>query len=670
MQDQLANINIELHTLRTSLAETKAERDEVEGQLRRLKEQEDDTLRLDQERLNLRTAKMKLDSEVRRLKEENKSLTEQRLAIEKSLEEEVEKAAAEEDRLGHEIRQLQNKLRQSSDKESLAASRRTIRELERRIEDYEAQLAATRPLAANLTEGTSDISLVRRDLSDARTREKEYLQRESSHKETVRTLKRQIADLERAAHQAEIDRLAASPRSEPNNSARKAEVSELRHQLSAAHQSAHDLKKALRDAERQADGFASELQSRIDEAEEQKLLMEQALEEARAAAEEAAEMHEAAAAKYKTKLERYRRERDELAEALAATENRTAETDASTRERRKDLHALLRKTQVEAEALEREAHELREALDEVRSVEEALRAKLDRARAERAGFRADAERLQREVASLRASRPAAVAEGAETTDIVLRQPGVVAVMSGANGAGSGTTAVVTGGGEGMDALVRGAEEQRLRHHKELRALAMQIEWMQARWEREAKLRQDAAFAKRYLSLELEMRLAWYASPEPTTRFPPQVSRAMANTRPTNSNKADLQGLHAILRQFGVTEPPTAASRLLAGTSSTSSRRSGSSGSSTAVSPEAGGRATFRLRHLAIVLRAVARMRIAARGWACHEQTRARLSAAVEDAAKQERIRHMRDEWRAGAEDRRRSRAVTAGGARAVGRTDA
>jgi hypothetical protein len=38
---------------------------------------------------------------------------------------------------------------------------------------------------------------------------------------------------------------------------------------------------------------------------------------------------------------------------------------------------------------------------------------------------------------------------------------------------------------------------------------MQMEWMKACWDREAKLRSDAAFAKRYLQLEVKIRDAWY-----------------------------------------------------------------------------------------------------------------------------------------------------------------
>lgn len=40
-------------------------------------------------------------------------------------------------------------------------------------------------------------------------------------------------------------------------------------------------------------------------------------------------------------------------------------------------------------------------------------------------------------------------------------------------------------------------------------MMLQMEWMQARWEREASLRSDAAYAKKFLQLQLNIADAWY-----------------------------------------------------------------------------------------------------------------------------------------------------------------
>jgi chromosome segregation ATPase len=629
LQDQLATINIELHSLRTQLAQTKAERNELENQAQRRKEHDDETFRLDQERVELRTAKLKLDHELRRLKDENQSLLEQRDSVEKTLEEEIEKAAVEEERLGHEIRQLQAKLRQAGESQDLSAARRTIRELEHQVEDLEAQLAATAPLPA--MDGNSEISIIRRDLSDARSKEREYLRREIEHKEVVKTLRRQVADLERAAHQAEMKRLASSPSSEAS-SGRKAELSELRHQLSTAHQSIYDLKKSLRDAERHASEAAVELRSQVTGAQEEKLALEQALEDVQIVADEAAEVHEIAIEKYKVKLERYKRERDFIAQQLEDAKNRTVDSDVG-REARKDLNAMLRKTQIQAAALEREVREHKDSLDEVKQSEMSLRDKLDRVRRERATFRADAERLQREVESLQSSRKQQ--QFHDNTSILITTQSGDLKMSGANGVDT-------------QALVRASEAQRIRHEKELKGLAMQIEWMQARWEREANLRQDAAFAKHYLSLELEMRVAWYVN----TPFLLNTESPKLTFRPC-SNQADLQYLQAILLKLGVQKSPAEllADHRKAATPAWQRLHVARQGDS--------GPPRRRLGRALTVVRFVVRARLAAGAWARQERMRGKLAAAIEAAQKRDAIRRMRDDWRAGFDARQQQRQAAA-----------
>ncbi len=131
-------------------------------------------------RLDLRSTKTRLDTEIRRLREENKALVDARRALEKSLEAETEKAAAEEDRLNEEVVQLQTKLRQQSESHELTSARRTIRELERQIDDYETKLAVSQFHAPGANgEGASELSILHRDLTSARRKEREFLQREA-----------------------------------------------------------------------------------------------------------------------------------------------------------------------------------------------------------------------------------------------------------------------------------------------------------------------------------------------------------------------------------------------------------------------------------------------------------------------------------------------------------
>ncbi|VUC20709.1 unnamed protein product [Clonostachys rosea] len=540
LQDQLSTIKADLSSTRASLAEAKAERDELESQLDQARSNDNDTLRIDQERLDLRTAKLKLDHEVRRLKDENKALNDQRETVEKTLQHEIEKAAEEEERLSQEIIQLQTKLRQSStsDSHDVASARRTIRDLERRLREYEAQLASDQHPAN--TDGNSELSMVRKDLTSARERELEFIQRESAHRDVVKGLKRQIADLERKVHDEELSRLIASPKSTISDSGRSREVTTLRQQLSSAQQSASDYRSKAREAERKASEATADLQRQLNDLEDQKIVLEEVLEEARQKAEEAAAQHERTLRQMNRKLEKAAREQ-QLVNANGKTERN------------------LRRNQVEVENLEHDVRQQQELIDGLVASEASLRRKLERARSERAAYRMSAEKLQRDIQ--RASK---------------------AVKSEDQRKSSYNS-------EAIDTVVRAAEGAEERHKKELRGMVMQMEWMQARWEREAALRSDAAFAKKFLQLQLN------------------VSNAC--------NKAQLRELEYIrTKLLGDRKPLTLPSAANKASSSQPSDRPS-------------------LKTFLIMARFIARARLSARDWAKQETVRQKLVVATEQQRK-------------------------------------
>ncbi|KAG7101857.1 Spindle pole body protein pcp1 like [Verticillium longisporum] len=546
LQDQLASLDLEMRSLRNSLAEARAERDEVESEMKRLQHSGEETLRVDRERLDLRTAKMKLDNEVRRLKEENNVLMEQRRSLERSLEDEIDKSAEEEERLNQEILQLQ-----------------TIRELERRIRDYEDQLAATTNVpVGNVTEGNSELSLVRRDLSSARQREREFLQRESAHKDIVKNLKRQIADLERQAHEAEMSRLIASPNSS-STSARPSEVNSLRTQLSSAQQSVQEFKTKARDAERKIGQIERDFQSRLDDLEDQKASLEQALEDAQRDADEVTVLHEKALRRLSQKLEKSERERKAAASSRLNLDSMSSE--------HRNLQELLQQSEAETDALEHDVLQQQDAIDALSAAEASLRRKLERTRSERAAYRLTAEKLQRDIRELKAA---------------------------ADTAPQGHAVYDTLNESAIDTVIRAAEGAEERHGKELRGMALQMEWMQARWEREVSMRADAAYAKKFLQLELEV----------------------AHT----CNKAQLRELEQIRtevlgsRRALAAPPPSLAGRL---------------------ARPPGSRPTFKA--VATMARFVARAKICAREWARHEATRKKLADRVEEMRRMKKRRGLK-----------------------------
>ena len=112
-------------------------------------------------------------------------------------------------------------------------------------------------------------------------------------------------------------------------------------------------------------------------------------------------------------------------------------------------------------------------IDALVASEVALRRKLERTRSERGTYRMEVEKLHRDMERLRVSTGANEAERA------------------------------------IESVVRAADGAEEKHRKELRGMVMQMDWMQARWEREAAMRSDAAYAKKFIQLQLDIANAWY-----------------------------------------------------------------------------------------------------------------------------------------------------------------
>jgi chromosome segregation ATPase len=221
------------------------------------------------------------------------------------------------------------------------------------------------------------------------------------------------------------------------------------------------------------------------------------------AAEETATTHDETLKKYNQKLDKYKRERDELAAALREQRNNSTHSSVSeimTLEERRDLHKMLRESQLTTDKLDRELREHREALEELMGVESSLRKKLERARSERAAYRASAEKLQKDFKKLKTEKDKALAEAASA-----------AAAAAAAGEHRALVRVTASGKNGVDtdAIIRASEAAEKRHEKEIRGMVMQMQWLKACWDREVRLRQDVAYAKRYLEMEVQIRDAWY-----------------------------------------------------------------------------------------------------------------------------------------------------------------
>jgi chromosome segregation ATPase len=498
LQDQLAAVNIEVHSLRTSKASIEAERDEMDCHLKAMKQQEEETFRLDQERMDLRTAKMKLDGEVRRLREENKISIAQQQAVEKELQQEIDRASGEEARLNGEIHDLQKILRGSSEKRELVAAKKTILRLEARVQELETQIAS----GEDQIDSSHEISIIRRDLNAARQKETEYLQREAAQKDILRGLKRQITDLERKAHDAEISRFVSnSPHSSISGTAHKSELIEVRAQLATAHQTLKGVRSQLKDVEKEAarkvNAANLDVQARTATWESEKDELERNLDEALSAKDELASRNAAS----EVTITRLRGKIDRLEKALQVERLNSGEDRTMALERR-DLHEMLRETQLQAESLEIVIQERENKIVAITAAEAELRAQLKRVRNERSLHRSKAisahEQLQDLERRYRKTRESWEAEKKNLT----------------RGVRFVNTSLSVNDESEMLALRKEAEEREHHHAKEMRGMALMIEWLRAKCKREEDFRAVAAHGKKYMQLRIDLFEAWYVVSPP------------------------------------------------------------------------------------------------------------------------------------------------------------
>lgn len=506
LQDKLAAVNIELRSLHGDSAETEAERDELKSQLRQMQDQVDETFRIDQEKLDLRKAKKRLENDVERLREERKTLIEKRETAEQELEEEIEKSGSEVGALKEETAELQRKIATvsaSRDRESFALKQK-LQRLEKHVTALETQIAQ----GGNDNDDTVELADVVKDLASARSKETEHLQREGTYRGTIRDLKQEVARLERQVHEVQISRLASnSPQSSVGGSARKDEILDVRRQLAEAHQQMKDVRSKSKEKERELQRKVLELreqaQSERDSNELERDHLEQELSNCRLQHAEQttkATAAENAAARLRTRIQSL--EKDIQAHRL------TTAGDLTMADERKDLHEMLKDAKLTAETLQVEISSRETLIAASTAREKELVTHLARVREERTLQLNRGSALTKELEHLQNRYERAVDKFArqqknweeERKKITsgVRFPNVS--ISSLHG---GDTA------EEIKTMEVALQEQDQRHMAELKGLSQQIIWLRARCTRERKFREGLAHGKRYLLAEIESHNARY-----------------------------------------------------------------------------------------------------------------------------------------------------------------
>ena len=500
LQDRLATNTLELHALRTSVAEVGAERDEMKSQLRQMQNQVDETFRLDQEKVDLRTSVLRLENDVGRLREDRKGLVEKNQATERELEAEIERASAEEGRLSDEIEEMQRKLASASgsrDRE-LHSAKQKVEHLEKEVQNLRDNSGQGEDHAI----GATELEVLQSNLQAVRSREAEYLRRDLAQKDSIRNLKQSIARLEQQIHEHEVSRLAIdTPKSSINGSARKSELKEVRQQLVDSRQQLKDLRTTSRETERS-------LQRRLLESERQAQSESESYDQRREQLEvelttcrDEISSHISKATTVEKSITRLHTRIANLESSLQAARTAAqspAADDKTMADERAELHEMLKDAKLAAEDLQLQISTRQTLLDAASARDRELRAQLKRIREERSLQAQKSTALASELDNVQASYEAVL----EKLTRKQRQwdderKAIVSKVRFTN---------MSISEKGDSAQMEAAEK---RHGAELRGLATQIQWLRARLGREEGFRVGLAYEKRYLTMRCDMYEAWY-----------------------------------------------------------------------------------------------------------------------------------------------------------------
>lgn len=453
LQDSLANVQIDLSSVRRELSIAETDREELEAKLQQPSKSPNDTFNVDTEKRDLRRTKQKLEKEVERLKSERDNLAEANQALEDEINAEMERASAEENRLNQELDQLRNQKHsnaESRDRE-LTTAKNKVSRLETRIKDLEDMLDNQSKVVAS--PGT-DVSGLKHDLADARKNEAAISKRETELKSTNRDLRMQLNDLERELHAARLAQLKSPSASPPPSNSKelgrlRQELVDARAELKDARAQVKELERSRRHASRDDTEQTSGLQARLKfTSAEAKGLNEKVLDQENLISDLQAEIQD---------LQSHRQETRNISLNLKSRDRQIKELE--------DHVARLESTGRAPQAHDATDLSLRLSTRDTELKE--TKRHLLRIRSERRVANEKAEAVENELE------------------------------------------VLQGRYEGMlEKLSSGRHSKDDVREKEIKGLMKEITFLKARYKRADRLRKDAAWAKEWVQREEEVRVKW------------------------------------------------------------------------------------------------------------------------------------------------------------------
>jgi chromosome segregation ATPase len=379
--------------------------------------------------------------------------------------------------------------------------------LQDQLSQREIDIASLRATIASTEADINDVATLRQELSAARARETEYIQRDASHKEAARDLKRQITDLERQLHDMEISKFdSSSPKSSVGGSARKTELIEVRRQLTDAHQQLKEhrakSKEIEREHQRKLATVEQEAQQQIETVEQQRDQLEQQISQLEQQQEQ--DMTKLATADKTIARLRDRCQKLEKDLNLArANQN----DDRTLAEERRDLHDMLKDAKLEAEDLQIQLTDRDSRIQAISEREQELRTQITRIRNERTMQSRKATALATELDSLQLRYEAKVDEMArQQQEWEEERKSIVSRVRFANQSVSDVHA--RDDSSELKEMEAQMQKKEKKHQAELRGMAKQIQWLRARCRREEGFRAGLAHEKKFLCMQIDMFEAW------------------------------------------------------------------------------------------------------------------------------------------------------------------
>lgn len=518
----------EMDMYRESMRASDSSKEQLQSRLRELEEQ---LTRAQQEKNSIQDELSKVRSElftvkgsVVDLENQNRDLSKQVTALRRqgtsptldqeskklqaALELEIKNAATEKSRLENEIRCLQNIVKNSCYQTKLLAADDQTRTMDERTRlENESILSELNDKAQD------DISILRMDLKAAREKEARCAQREATQKTQIRSLKKEIMELEGRVHDAEMLRfVSSSPNAHNSDLEQVDELGVIRAQLATANQALRETRTQLKNIEKEARRKLTSAninyQARIQAIESEKDKVESSLNRIQFAKDEIEVKYtasEATTARLRSKVER-------LEQALDAERQNSGEDRTIVLER-KDLHEMLRESQAQVEALDIRARKQVNALAALTTSQKELKSQLKQAYEERMQWHKQATAYQEQLEEVQRRF-----QEAQKTWVIERK-NLNRVVRFAN------VSPTLSSDSSLLALTSKYEAREHHHVKEMRGISLQLEWANAKCRREEFFRAEAAFAKRFMAMQIALFEA--------------------------CNKADIQ----LLESFGIQRPP-------------------------------------------------------------------------------------------------------------------